>query len=367
MSADVLCLHRKPTSARSAWTRRRACGSGSPPGPARFPTRTWPPPARWCWRPSARGAGPGVGRPRRPRGAGPVHRRRGGPGRGRVHRPARGRGGQRARGQRAGGGGVRAAGHREPAARAGPRGPGDPRRPVRGGARAADPGRGAQPALRHGGRGRAWGQIGLAAARLFRAAGAQVSYSDPAPRDPDAAAALGLARLELGELLARSDVVTLHVPLVAATRGLIGEAGLRRMRPGAILVNASRGGVVDEAASLPRWRTAGWAAFVRRILSGRQRLTCQGGQEAISMVARGGADGQGCSSDHGEPAGPPPVPGKGAPVPGRPARMLRDSWFETSTRQVGLEVEVNLVNDSGTASMRSPDVLDAIGDPSWAP
>jgi len=49
------------------------------------------------------------------------------------------------------------------------------------------------------------------------------------------------------------------------------------------------------------------------------------------------------------------------------ARMLRDSWFETSTRQVGLEVEVNLVDDSGTASMRSPDVLDAIGDPSWAP
>ena len=43
------------------------------------------------------------------------------------------------------------------------------------------------------------------------------------------------------------------------------------------------------------------------------------------------------------------------------ARMLRDSWFETSTRQVGLEVEVNLVDDSGTASMRSPDVLDAMG------
>ena len=45
-----------------------------------------------------------------------------------------------------------------------------------------------------------------------------------------------------------SDVVTLHVPLTAATRGLIGEAELRQMRPGAILVNASRGGVVDEAA-----------------------------------------------------------------------------------------------------------------------
>src|ERR1700687_460313 len=48
------------------------------------------------------------------------------------------------------------------------------------------------------------------------------------------------------------------------------------------------------------------------------------------------------------------------------ARMMRDAWFETTT-QVGLEVEVNLVDDSGTASMRSPDVLDAIGDPSWAP
>ena len=92
------------------------------------------------------------------------------------------------------------------------------------------------------------GQIGLATARLFRAVGAQVSYSDPAPPDPGAAAALGLGRLDLDELLAASDVVTLHVPLVAATRGLIGAAELRQMRPGAILVNASRGGVVDEAA-----------------------------------------------------------------------------------------------------------------------
>ena len=92
------------------------------------------------------------------------------------------------------------------------------------------------------------GQIGLAVARLFQAAGAQVGYSDPAPRDPATAARLGLGLLDLGELLAGSDVVTLHVPLVPATRGLIGPAELGRMRPGAILVNASRGGVVDEAA-----------------------------------------------------------------------------------------------------------------------
>jgi phosphoglycerate dehydrogenase-like enzyme len=92
------------------------------------------------------------------------------------------------------------------------------------------------------------GQIGLATARLFQAAGAQVGYSDPAPREPATASALGLGRLGLGQLLAASDVVTLHVPLVAATRGLIGAAELRRMPRGAILVNASRGGVVDEAA-----------------------------------------------------------------------------------------------------------------------
>jgi phosphoglycerate dehydrogenase-like enzyme len=92
------------------------------------------------------------------------------------------------------------------------------------------------------------GQIGLAVARLFRAVGADVVYADPAPRDPAAAEAFGLRRLDLDSLLAGSDVVTLHVPLLPATRGLISEAGLRRMRPGALLVNASRGGVVDEAA-----------------------------------------------------------------------------------------------------------------------
>ena len=84
------------------------------------------------------------------------------------------------------------------------------------------------------------GQIGLAVARLFRAAGAQVGYSDPAPRDPAAADELGLSRLDLGGLLAGSDVVTLHVPLMAATRGLIGEAELRQMRPGGTAAHFGR-------------------------------------------------------------------------------------------------------------------------------
>lgn len=92
------------------------------------------------------------------------------------------------------------------------------------------------------------GGIGLAVARLMQAVGATVVYSDPAPGNPQAAAALGLERFGLGVLLARSDVVTLHVPLVPATRGLLGDEQLRAMRPGALLINASRGGVVDEHA-----------------------------------------------------------------------------------------------------------------------
>jgi len=75
----------------------------------------------------------------------------------------------------------------------------------------------------------------------------------------------------------------------------------------------------------------------------------------------------GRSSNHGEPAGPPPVPGKSAPVPGRARTDAARFLVRDLDPQVGLEVEVNLVDDSGTASMRSPDVLDAIGDPSWAP
>jgi len=92
------------------------------------------------------------------------------------------------------------------------------------------------------------GQIGMTVASLFRAVGATVCYADPSPRDPAAAERAGIGRLDLDDLLARCDVVTLHVPLLPATRGLIGHDRLRLMPRGAVLVNASRGGVVDEEA-----------------------------------------------------------------------------------------------------------------------
>jgi phosphoglycerate dehydrogenase-like enzyme len=93
-----------------------------------------------------------------------------------------------------------------------------------------------------------FGNIGQAVAQAFRQMGGEILYYDPATIDAQAAAALDATPMKLDELLAASDVVTLHVPLVEQTRGLIGAAELARMKPDAILVNAARGGVVDEAA-----------------------------------------------------------------------------------------------------------------------
>ncbi len=74
---------------------------------------------------------------------------------------------------------------------------------------------------------------------------------------------LGVELLELDALLASADYVTLHVPLTDKTRGLIGEAALSKMKRGAFLINAARGGLVDEravCASLDAGHLAG-AAF----------------------------------------------------------------------------------------------------------
>ena len=92
------------------------------------------------------------------------------------------------------------------------------------------------------------GTIGFAVAEAFHARGCRICYYDPTPRHPEAALALGAASLPLDELLAKSDVVSLHVPLIPATQNLIGANQLVLMKPTAVLINASRGGVVNEAA-----------------------------------------------------------------------------------------------------------------------
>jgi phosphoglycerate dehydrogenase-like enzyme len=93
-----------------------------------------------------------------------------------------------------------------------------------------------------------FGTIGTAVAHAFQRMGCRIGFYDPAPRDVAAVQALGARSMSLRELLSAADVVTLHVPLIAATRGMIGDAELAAMKPGAVLVQAARGGIVDEAA-----------------------------------------------------------------------------------------------------------------------
>jgi phosphoglycerate dehydrogenase-like enzyme len=92
------------------------------------------------------------------------------------------------------------------------------------------------------------GVIGLAVAQAFVKAGCRLCYYDPAPSDPQAAQALGAQAMPLAELLRQSDIVTLHVPLLPATKGMIGAGELASMKKDAVLIQASRGGIVDEQA-----------------------------------------------------------------------------------------------------------------------
>jgi D-3-phosphoglycerate dehydrogenase len=93
------------------------------------------------------------------------------------------------------------------------------------------------------------GRIGAEVARRARAMQMEVIAYDPVVSF-DRAESLGVTLLPLDELLSRSDIVSLHVPLTDNTRGLIGADALARMKPGACVINASRGGIVDEAALL---------------------------------------------------------------------------------------------------------------------
>ncbi len=90
------------------------------------------------------------------------------------------------------------------------------------------------------------GRIGLAVARILRGFGCRLLAYDPYPSAEGAA--LGLDYVDVPTLLARSDIVTLHCPLTPATHHLIDAAAIGQMRRGAMLVNTSRGAIVDTRA-----------------------------------------------------------------------------------------------------------------------
>ena len=107
------------------------------------------------------------------------------------------------------------------------------------------------------------GRIGRAVATRLLGFDATLVYSDPVPLpEPESR---WLRRVSLPDLLAGSDVVVPLVPLTEDTRHLLGAEALRRMRPGACVVNAARGSVVDEnavAEALRDGRLGGYAADV---------------------------------------------------------------------------------------------------------
>ncbi len=108
------------------------------------------------------------------------------------------------------------------------------------------------------------GRIGTEVARRAHAFGMRILAYDPY-LSAERAADERIERVELNELLERADFVTVHVPLTEQTRGMIGVAEIARMKPAAILVNAARGGIVDEralAAALEQRKLGGAALDV---------------------------------------------------------------------------------------------------------
>jgi D-3-phosphoglycerate dehydrogenase len=93
------------------------------------------------------------------------------------------------------------------------------------------------------------GNIGRIVAQRARGLGMKVVAYDPF-LSADAAAKLEVELLDLDSLLARSDALSVHVPRTADTAGLLGRAAFAKARPGVLVVNAARGGIVDEDALL---------------------------------------------------------------------------------------------------------------------
>jgi len=93
-----------------------------------------------------------------------------------------------------------------------------------------------------------FGRIGRRVARRALGFDMTVLYHDTQPADAATERSCNAAYVSMDELLARADILTIHVPYAASTHHVVGAPELAKMKPGAILIHASRGGVVDDAA-----------------------------------------------------------------------------------------------------------------------
>ncbi|HEU4396708.1 MAG TPA: NAD(P)-dependent oxidoreductase, partial [Actinomycetota bacterium] len=116
------------------------------------------------------------------------------------------------------------------------------------------------------------GHIGLHTAKIARGFGMRVLASDPRPQ-PLLAELVGFRYVELDELVASADIVSLHAPLVPATRHLVDRELLKRFKRGALLVNTARGGLVDTEALLWALDEGILAGAGLDVLEGEELLT----------------------------------------------------------------------------------------------
>jgi D-3-phosphoglycerate dehydrogenase / 2-oxoglutarate reductase len=113
------------------------------------------------------------------------------------------------------------------------------------------------------------GRLGTLVAGSFKAFGTRVIGYDPRDDYPTKAAE---RMAQLDDLLAQSDIVVLLVKYEETTRGLIGRAGFGKMKPGAVLINTSRGGVVDEPALLEALNSGRLAGAALDVLDGEPAI-----------------------------------------------------------------------------------------------
>jgi glyoxylate reductase len=116
------------------------------------------------------------------------------------------------------------------------------------------------------------GAIGAAVARRARAFGMRVSYAGPRPAPEDLEVELAATHLALPELLERADVVSIHAPLRADTRHLIGAPELALMKPSSYLVNTARGPIVDEEALVAALRSGAIAGAALDVFEEEPRV-----------------------------------------------------------------------------------------------
>ena len=116
------------------------------------------------------------------------------------------------------------------------------------------------------------GRLGRIVADYFAAFGCNVGAYDPRTDFP---ASPARRVLQLSELLATSDIVSLHVSYDESTRHLIGRQELSAMKPGAVLVNTARGGVIDEAALIEALQSGRLAGAALDVLDGEPDITAE--------------------------------------------------------------------------------------------